>query len=78
MSCGYTETAGLSKFKCVNGVLKEFPTFMHMFSKNSPPITGRTVGNCPVCQGGSSVHVTVTCLEITARKYIEAYNGCPY
>lgn len=74
MSCGYTETIATSKFKCVNGVLKEFPTLHHIFAKHGPPITGRTVGKCPVCGGGSQVKVGFWCLEVRASDYLGACN----
>lgn len=78
MSCGYSENIGASKFKCVKGVLKEFPTLSHMFSRHSPPITGKPIGKCPVCNGGAPVKVGFYCLEVTSKEYLKAFNGSPY
>lgn len=74
MNCGYTEIVGLSKFKCSNGMLKEFPTIHHINSRHAPPIFGRIVGKCPICGGGSRVKVGFFCLEITSADYIGALN----
>lgn len=75
MSCGYTETIGASKFKCVNGVLKEFPTVAHIWNRhNAPPITGRKVGDCPMCGGGNPVRVGFYCWESAVIEQFGVFN----